>query len=141
MATDRLTGRGQIILCPRGFVIPEAIFADMLSARGTDPQLITLWIANPQGQVKPPTIHPAEENDPMKGNKIMSIFSRNLERNHIFAFTLTNHDGNQMDETFWNAHWYLLDANVFSFCRSSRQSELDKVLLVRGATRIRLQVQ
>ena len=71
----------------------------------------------------------------------MSIFSRNLERNHIFAYTLANYDGNQMDETFRDAHWYLLDANVFSFCRSRRQSEPDKVLLVRGATRIRLQVQ
>ena len=36
--------------CPRGFVIPESIKADMSSARVADPQLITLWIANPQGQ-------------------------------------------------------------------------------------------
>ena len=37
-------------LCPRGFVIPEVLFADMLSARVADPQLIPLWITNPQGQ-------------------------------------------------------------------------------------------
>ena len=39
------------MFCPRGFVIPEAIAADLQSARVTDPQLTTLWIANPQRQV------------------------------------------------------------------------------------------
>ena len=37
-------------LCPRGFAIPEVVIADMLSARVTDPQLLSLWITNPQGQ-------------------------------------------------------------------------------------------
>ena len=37
--------------CPRGFVIHEVIAADLQSARVTDPQLVPLWIANPQGQV------------------------------------------------------------------------------------------
>ena len=36
--------------CPRGFAILESLIADILSARVTDPQLIPLWIANPQGQ-------------------------------------------------------------------------------------------
>ena len=37
--------------CPRGFAIPELAIADLQSARVADPQLTTLWIANPQGQV------------------------------------------------------------------------------------------
>ena len=37
-----------VIFRPRGFAIPESLKADMLSARVTDLQLITLWIANPQ---------------------------------------------------------------------------------------------
>ena len=40
----------RISFCPRGFVIPESINADILSARVIDPQLIPLRIANPQGQ-------------------------------------------------------------------------------------------
>ena len=40
-----------VIFRPRGFVLPASLKADMLSARVVDPQLITLWIANPQGQV------------------------------------------------------------------------------------------
>ena len=38
-------------VCPRGFVIPEALTADFQSARVADPHLFPLWIANPQGQV------------------------------------------------------------------------------------------
>ena len=42
--------RGGVFFGPREFVIPEVLIADILSARVTDPLLITLWIANPQGQ-------------------------------------------------------------------------------------------
>ena len=38
-------------LCPRGFVIPEVIAADLQSARVKDPQFFPLWIANPQGRI------------------------------------------------------------------------------------------
>ncbi len=43
--------RGGVFFGPREFVIPEVLIADILSARVTDPMLITLWIANPQGQI------------------------------------------------------------------------------------------
>ena len=43
--------RRGVFFGPRGFVIPEVLIADILSARVADPQLITLWITNPQGQV------------------------------------------------------------------------------------------
>ena len=43
--------RGGVFFGPRGFVIPEVLNADILSARVTDPQLSSLWIANPQGQI------------------------------------------------------------------------------------------
>ena len=46
--------RGFAIFSPRGFAIPEVIIADILSARVTDPQLIPLWIANPQGRANNP---------------------------------------------------------------------------------------
>ena len=47
----RVLNEGLLSFCPRGFAIPEVIAADCKSARVADPQLITLWIANPQGQV------------------------------------------------------------------------------------------
>ena len=43
--------RGGVFFGSRGFVIPEVLIADILSARVADPMLITLWIANPQRQV------------------------------------------------------------------------------------------
>ena len=35
--------------CSRGFAIPEAVIADMLSARVADPQLFSLWIRKSTG--------------------------------------------------------------------------------------------
>ena len=43
-------------LCPRGFAIPVVVIADMLSARVAGPLLISLWIANPQGQRNSPNL-------------------------------------------------------------------------------------
>ena len=39
--------------CSRGFVIPEVIIADMLSARVADTQLSPCGFGNPQGQNNP----------------------------------------------------------------------------------------
>ena len=37
--------------CPREFVIPEVVFADMLSARVADPQVSHYGFGDPQGQM------------------------------------------------------------------------------------------
>ena len=38
-------------VCSRGFAIPESLTTDFQSARVADPLLISLWIANSQGQM------------------------------------------------------------------------------------------
>ena len=81
----------QQLLCPRGFAIPEAINADMLSARVKDPQLTRWGSEDPQRPSEndndspkprrrfpriPTTIPKIPNNYPKKGNDLEGQISK-----------------------------------------------------------------